>query len=172
MALQTTQRREERLGRPGMPYDSGTIDAVTRTAEVDGFRPGELALRGIDPAHDGFGVRKVEPTTAGPVTRADSLGLVRYLAARELADGATSEHAEHDTLAIITKGRVWVEVEDDVTDGTQAFVRVTAIPPQEVGAWRGDDDGGTAVLVEGVRFHGNSQDRDGTKHAVLFVDLG
>lgn len=37
MALQTTQRRDESLGRPGMPYDSGTLDTVTRTAEVDGF---------------------------------------------------------------------------------------------------------------------------------------
>lgn len=114
-------------------------------------------------------------TLLGPLTSRDVLGIVRYLAARQLAEDATAEFAQYDTLAIIEGGRVWVEVEEDVDDGEQVYVRLVAAGDEEVGGIRNDRDGTAAapdaVPVIGMRFNGDSIERDSVKMAVVEFDF-
>lgn len=111
----------------------------------------------------------------GSLTSRDVLGLVRYLAALEVAPGDTHEFAQYDVLNIIHGGRVWVEVEEDVLDGEQLYVRLVAAGAEVVGGFRNDRDGTAsapdAVPVIGMRFWGDSVTRNGTRLAVVEVSL-
>lgn len=115
-------------------------------------------------------------TLLGGITSADALGIVRYKSAIATAEDATSEFAIGDDLSIIDDGSkgVWVEVEEDVEDGEQAFVRLVISGDEVVGGLRNDRDGTAAapdaVPVYGMRFQGDSETRDSVKMArVVYV---
>lgn len=281
---QTTQRTQERLGRPGQPAQAAPPNSITRIAE-GAMRPGDLAIRGDDSSSSGKGARPLaaaaaadadgivvslastagtqtisgagldgaiggdlmlpgrnlefvfdgstdwDPTTItvtgedengdvitedfavatsttttgsktfrrvtsiavpaqtgtggtatvgtgtllGPLTSADVLGMVRYLAARETAEGATAEFAQYDVLAIVREGLMWVEVEEAVADGERVFVRLVTSGAEAINGYRNDRDGTAAapdcVPVKGMRFHGDSESRDGVIMAVVSMDL-
>lgn len=285
--VQTTQRLEERLGRPGSPVQAQPFDSITRIAEA-AIRPSDLAIRGDDAASSGKGAqpliaplaadpdaimlsqalaagaevwsgagldgaigaaligvpgrninlvlnshvdwdvstitvtgedeygriitedyavpdagnvtltgtktfRKVTQvdtpagsgtnrtievgtgTLLGPLTARDVLGMVRYLAAREVADNATEEFAQYDVLNVITGGRVWVEAEEAVLDGEQVYVRLVIAGAEEINGFRNDRDGTAAapdaVPWIGARFHGDSETRDGVIYAQVQFDM-
>lgn len=113
-------------------------------------------------------------TLLGPLTSLDVLGIVRYLAAREVSSD-TEEYAAFDELDIIEAGKVWMEVEEDVLDGEQVFVRLVAGVGESVGALRNDRDGTAAapdcVPVVGLRFFGDSVLRDGVRMCVVNVQF-
>lgn len=114
-------------------------------------------------------------TLLGPITARDVLGIVRYLGARQLDQNATSEFSGGDVLSLIKQGRVWVEVEEDVEDGEQVFVRLVATGTEVVGGFRNDRDGTAgapdAVPVIGLRFASDSELRDGLRLAKIDVTL-
>jgi hypothetical protein len=106
----------------------------------------------------------------GPLTSRDVLGIVAYKSAIMPAS-TTAEYAQYDVMAVIHEGRVSVEVEEDVKDGEQVFTRLVAGGGEFVGGFRNDRDGTAtapdAVAVIGLRFWGDSVDRDGLKTAVV-----
>ena len=114
-------------------------------------------------------------TRLGELGGADVLGLVRYLAARELDDNATAEFAQFDILSIITGGRVWVETETVVVDGDPVFVRLVISGMEVLGAFLNVPDGTLAapdaVRVLGMRFHADGELRDGINHARVQFDM-
>lgn len=117
-------------------------------------------------------------TKLGPLTERFALGVVRYLAAKEKPRNLSpdAEYLELEHLALVKKGRIWVPVEEAVTDGQQAYVRLVATSEERVGSWRHDRDGTEAapdaVPVIGARFASNSElDADGDLGALLQLDL-
>ena len=109
-------------------------------------------------------------TLLGALTSLDVAGVLMYLAARQIDGGATEEFQVGDMGVVITKGRVWLEVENDVADGDQVFVRLVAAGAEVVGSFLNSRDGTAAapdaVPVIGARFKGDSVDRDGVKLAI------
>ena len=57
-----------------------------------------------------------------------------------------------DVMSVMRKGRIYVEVEDAVTAGAQAFVRFEATSPELHGAFRSDADTADAVALPGAFF--------------------
>lgn len=72
-----------------------------------------------------------------------------------LTAGGTGYDIE-DAMSIMRKGRIYVEVEDAVTAGAQAFVRFTATSPEVLGAFRSDTGGGDAVALPQAFFRTNT----------------
>lgn len=62
------------------------------------------------------------------------------------------EYVPGSTVAVLTKGYAWVEVEDAVTEGGSVFVRVTATGTEELGRCRSDADGGDAIAMTSAKF--------------------
>lgn len=113
-------------------------------------------------------------TLLGPLTQLDVIGLYRYLAAKQIDEGATTEFEANDVVSIFDQGPVWVEVEEDVKDGEQVYTRLVAAGDEVVGAFRNDRDGTISapdcVPVIGMRFSGDSETRDGVKMAAVIFN--
>jgi len=112
-------------------------------------------------------------TDLGELSSRDVAGLVRYLAAREVADVDTAEYAAGETLNIVHRGPVWLEVEEDVADGERVFVRLVTSGAEVLGGFRRSADGSAgapdAVPIKGWRFRGASIDRDSVKLAIVDI---
>ena len=126
-------------GAPGMEYDAGYSDVVTKraaeaipfgayvvfTAEGDAELPDTLAEI---TANDG-GVALIDPTLPSGVG---------YLAG--------------DPVRVLVKGRVWVATEDTVAQSNPAFVRAIAAGAEKQGAFRSDADGTDAVAAPNCNY--------------------
>ena len=144
--------------------------AVATSGTATGTKICTKIISLVIPAQTGTGGTAVlgTGTLLGPLTGRDVVGIAQYLAARQLATGATTEFAAEDTLSVLEEGRAWVEVEEDVLDGEQVYLRFVIAGVEIVGAFRNDRDGTAAapdaVPVIGMRFVGNSTtDEDTTK---------
>ncbi len=180
MSGQQSVRLSEILWRAGLAHDGfHPLDSIGRVLQARAapedapitIRAGDLAIRGS--AGDNFCLPLRGPANAATL-EADALGVVRYLAGKEKPRNLVpdAEYLELAHLALIKKGRVWVAVEEEVTQGQQAFVRLTAAAEQRVGAWRADNDGGNAVALLGARFTSNTYPgEDGALGALLQLDL-
>ena len=85
--------------------------------------------------------------TASISDAGSALGVTVHTHANEqqyLTAGGTGYDLE-DAMSVMRKGRIYVEVEDAVTAGSQAFVRFEATSPEVHGAFRSDADSGDAV---------------------------
>lgn len=113
-------------------------------------------------------------TLLAPLTQVDVIGIYRYLAAKQLAQDATTEFAANDIVSVFDQGPVWVEVEEDVKDGEQVFTRLIATGDEVVGGYRNDRDGTIVapdcVPVIGMRYSGDSETRDSVKMAAVIFD--
>jgi hypothetical protein len=105
----------------------------------------------------------------GEFSGTQCIGIVQ-INPNHMPSSASAEFAQYDLVTIIKKGAVRVEVEAAVTDGGAVYVRQHADGSEVVGAIRGDADGTDAIAVEGMRFRGNSDSRDGVITAVIEVN--
>jgi hypothetical protein len=101
------------------------------------------------------------------------LGIVAEIAPRE--DGTTAGTFDsNEAVNIVTKGRVWVTVEDAVSAGQSAFVRFTADSDgagdatRPVGNFRSDADTDEAVELPESRFETSTS---GAGLALLYINL-
>ena len=75
-----------------------------------------------------------------------------------LKDGGNAE--------VVTKGSVWVNIDQDVVEGTAVFVRISG---GNQGYFRADVDGGAAEAVPGARFEKDATAVEGI--ALLDINL-
>lgn len=135
----------------------------------------------VIPAQSGTGGTATMGITSalGPLTSLDVVGIVSYLAARQVLPqalgGASAEFSQYDTLEILQGGAVWLEPEAAVADGDQVLVRLVASGPQVLGAFTNVDDGTpgaeNCVPVIGLRFRSASETRDGVITAPASLDF-
>ena len=72
------------------------------------------------------------------------------------------------TMSVLRRGRVFVQVEDAVVAGDNAYVRFAVGTGSQLGAFRSDADTATAALIKGCRFKTAA---GAGEIAVLDVDL-
>lgn len=107
---------------------------------------------GVGVVRDGDDETVDLPTATGEVT-ADFEGIVHWDKSYEYnADGV----AVGDALTVVTKGFVWVSVEDAVTANDDVFCRFVAAGAEQLGAFRSDADGTDAVAVPGAKFRSST----------------
>jgi len=90
------------------------------------------------------------PTTSAGVTTVGATGISHFNTAKS---EVTSDYADREPLTRITQGRVWVDVEDAVSDGDGVFVRFQA---GILGAFRSDTDTGDAVQLPGAVYRSDT----------------
>ena len=163
MPLQTSITEED-VGKPGAPFDINNLDVDTRFAEV-AMNYGDLAIRAA--TREGKGVKRA--ITAGATGAAMGVvGIVRYNSAR--SKGATTDYDIGDPMAVIRKGRVWVQVTAEVADGQQAAMVFNAVTGLQPASWSptGTTD---STDVPGAKFWGTSKLRNGVRMAVVELDM-
>lgn len=136
-----------------------SLATVTAHAEDEPLNGGQLVVAGAG------GDRSIRlPSTGTDVV----LGItVNQAEGADLDDPSTAHlYPALSQVPYLRKGRVVVEVEETVTRGDPVYARFTAGAGGTVrGAFRNDDDGGTALLVPNTRF-----DRGGTAGSRAVVD--
>jgi len=96
-------------------------------------------------------------------------GVALHSHARENAsDGLDPQYADKETVSVMTKGRVYVEVEEAVTPDSDVFVRFAAgAGGDQLGIFRTDADTASAAALADARFITASETIDGKLVAVL-----
>ena len=94
----------------------------------------------------------------------------------EQNDSGVTEYEGGDTFSGMTEGKVYVLLDDDITvsEGDACFVRVTAVSPEQVGAFSNVSDGGdnlpiSAFGFKGIWVGGNITDMNGSNVAPLYI---
>ncbi len=131
------------VGLPGQLADIGPHDIVTKintSGAAIGF--GLFVTKG---STDGSAVL---PDATGEVTGKVGLGVT----VRTLHIVSGTGYADKGAMSVIKKGRVYVQVEDDVIAETAAFVRFVAGDGEQLGAFRSDADTADAVALPGAKF--------------------
>lgn len=139
---QTTYSADPSKAFPGM-VDAGPTDSLSRAngqgAEMDfGLAVSPDAVNGDTQfeEYDGSTV----------------LGVLRH--EHQLAEAGVSSVASLAEASVLTKGRVWVKIEETIAVGDPVFVRSAAGGGgSEIGAFRNDADTATAIeLTSGARW--------------------
>ena len=138
-AVQTSIPIAPALGQPGLEYDIGFNDVVTKAA--------------ADPIPFG---RYVVFTAEGTCELADSLAEITAndggVALRDDSKPSGAGYAVGDPVRVLVRGRVWVEVEQAVAQSNPAFVRAVAAGAEQQGVFRADADGADAVAAPNTNF--------------------
>ncbi len=127
----------------GQVADNAPSDILSRVALNATIAPGLLAIwfAGDNDA----GIRA--PTLTGQVTGANVVGITKY------DDSAPNNpYAIGDSVPVVKKGRVWVNVEEAVTPASPVFVRFAAGSFPTLGAFRASADTATAVALPSAKF--------------------
>lgn len=104
------------------------------------------------------------PATAEDVT-ARGLGIV--IAPREWHLLTPFQYDAQDAVTYMRSGKVWVNVEAPVQEFDPVFSRFMPGPGgSQLGALRGDSDGGTCAKVNRAQFA-----TDSSRHALVRIDL-
>jgi hypothetical protein len=134
MATQTSYDLHPAIGFPGQiarPSQFQNVDDAFVEPSA-GLAPGLAVIRGT-----------ADNEAAALTETGEILGVTVARAARESAD-----FAEGEVAGVMTKGRIYVEVEDAVEAGDQAFARFSG--SGTAGAFRSDADTASARLFPGV----------------------
>jgi hypothetical protein len=134
MPVQLSVTETPAEGLPGMLYDLGPHDVVTKIA-ADAIDFGEYVSFN-DAEHCEL------PDSASEVTARQG-----GIALRDPSHPSGTGYAVGDPVPVLRKGRVWVAVEGAVTAGGSAFVRHTAGGGEQQGAFRVDADGTDASIA-------------------------
>jgi hypothetical protein len=155
MATQTSYDLHPAIGFPGQianPSQFQNVDSAFVEPSA-GLAPGLAVIRGT-----------ADNQAAALTSGGEILGVTVARAARETAD-----FAENEVVGVMTKGRIYVEVENAVSAGAQAYARhdSSGAGGNTVGAFRSDADTASARLFPGVFVTSTS----GAGIAVLEVDV-
>jgi hypothetical protein len=154
MATQTSYDLHPAIGFPGQiahPSQFQNVDSAFVEPSA-GLAPGLAVIRGT-----------ADNQAAAYTEAGEAIGVTVARAARE-----TAAFAEGEAVGVMTKGRIYVVVEDAVSAGDQAFARFSGTGT--VGAFRSDDadsGGAQAALFPGVFVTSTS----GAGIAILEVDV-
>lgn len=88
------------------------------------------------------------PTGAGDVVTPLAMGIVIRQETRQSGE----DYPAGQALALLTKGHLFIKVEDAVTKRTHAYVRHTATGAEVLGSLRSDADGTDAAINTGITF--------------------
>jgi len=122
-------------------------DVATGKAVKEAMPLGRLAV--IDAANGDGAV--MLPTATGDITNL-TRGVVAHSHALESSASGDPQWPQNSAVPVLTKGRIYVEVEDAVAEGGEVFARHTA----DFGKFRSDVDGGNATLVPGAVFRSST----------------
>lgn len=139
-AIQTSVTTTPAVGIPGLEYDAGFNDVVTRRATVD-IPFGRYVVFNAE------GDCKL-PTTLAEITTNDG-GVA-------LADNSKTTglgYLTNNPVRVLTMGRVWVQTEGTVAQSDPAFVRAVIATTEKQGEFRADADTAGAVAAPGVNFY-------------------
>jgi hypothetical protein len=134
MATQTSYDLHPAIGFPGQiahPSQFQNVDSAFVEPSA-GLAPGLAVIRGT-----------ADNQAAAYTDAGEAIGVTVARAARE-----TAAFAEGEAVGVMTKGRIYVVVEDAVSAGDQAFARFGGTGT--VGAFRSDADTDAAQLFPGV----------------------
>lgn len=145
MVVQTTFVPDYTVGVPGQLADTANNTPNSKlAAAVVPF--GTFVCRRATPADPVS--HCANPEVAGSVT-ARAIGIALK---SEMQGSSGTGYAINDGVAILTKGKCYVNVEGVVTDGQDLFVRFAAgAGGSQLGAFRADADTATAVALPGLK---------------------
>lgn len=146
MSVQTSVDTNYAAAIAGLPQGD-VISTNDRYAEV-AIQAGVLVCQGT-----ADGQCKL-PTSSGEVAKGLGIAPSRINDSRFPSGGSAGvTYQISDTVGAISRGKVWVTVEDAVTAGSQAYARHTANGGNtQRGAFRSDADSSNAAAVTGCRF--------------------
>jgi len=146
MSLQSTVDTSFAVAIAGLPRGD-VLSTNDRYAEV-AIQAGVLVCQGT-----ADGQCKL-PTSDAEVAKGLGIAPCRINDSRFPAGGVAGvTYQIGDTVGAISRGKVWVPVEDAVTAGSPAYARHTANGGNtQRGAFRSDTDSGNAAAVTGCRY--------------------
>lgn len=146
---QTSYSYDLRSGFAGLIADTGHRDIVSRVSLAD-MPYGVLGVMGVLPDSE---VKL--PASSGDVTGSKVLGVVvsQHTQESQYPGGSTPSFIPaSQTVGLMRKGRIWVNVEEAVVAGDQPFVRFAAGSFSQLGAFRKSADTATAVALPNARY--------------------
>ena len=161
MTVQTAYNAGIDKALPGMPYDLTDHAVLSRVALFTAIRFGCVVVQGDEDYN--CRLPDLADLLGNGASGVIPLGISMREHIREdkpfsgltppLGDDQTSFVPEQGTVAIKTTGRIWVVVEDAVTQGGDVFFRHTQTAGTDLlGAIRSDVDGGNANQIAKARF--------------------
>lgn len=156
---------------PGQPVDIGVKDDLTGLNVAAAIPYGVLAVldssNTSDFGHIGI---KVPAASADITTLGKALGVVLADQARAQDPSVTpAQYPINSAVSVRRKGRVWVLVEEAVSNGDQAFARYAAgAGGTQLGAFRKSADTATAAAVPNAYYRSNAL---AAGYAVLEIEL-
>ncbi len=141
-AVQTTMTTAPNHGAPGMLYDEGPHDIVTKIA-AEAIPFGKFVKIGTD------GTCEL-PDSSGEIN-----AINRGLALHDPAKASGEGYAAGDPVQVLIAGRAWVEAEAGQTCAAYSipYVRHTATGDEVKGSIRSDADTADAAQPLGVHMH-------------------
>ncbi len=139
-AIQASVTASPAAGSPGLEYDAGYSDVVTRRATTD-IPFGRYVVFNAE------GDCKL-PATLAEITNNDG-GVA-------LSDNAKTTglgYLINDPVRVLVRGRVWVQTEGTVAQSDPAFVRAIIATTEKQGEFRADAATAGAVAAPGVNFY-------------------
>lgn len=143
--MQTTYSINQTAAIVGGLYDLGPNDIVSHQCEANIFF-GTAVSKGLTTG----GI--VAPSASAHVTSVKNLRgvAVRTHAIESVDDVLDPHYSQYDSANIMRAGRVWVKVEDTVTEASDVYVRYAGTGTK--GAFRSNDPGS-----EAAKFPGNAK---------------
>ena len=141
-AVQTTMTTAPAGGAPGMLYDRPENCDIVHKVASEAIHFGAFVKIGTD------GTCEL-PDSAGEVT-----GIARGIALQDPGKASTDGYAVGDVVAVLIRGRVWVQAEAGQTIAAYAnpYIRHTATGGEVKGAFRSDADTTDASVPNGMHM--------------------
>lgn len=149
MAVQTTYAQAPATAIAGLVADNAPSYSVSGNPDngvVDA--PGLFVARGA-----AEGTFKL-PTSGAEV--AAGLGVVAYQPAQIPTNYGVAALQGNPPRRILRRGLIWVTVEENVSDGDDAYVRFATGTAAQKGAFRKSADSATAAQLPGAKFRGGA----------------
>jgi len=140
--MQLTYNQTPNVAMAGMKADASddTCDSLANGDTVT-IPPGVAVIKGTSDA------KAKLPGTSGD----HFLGVTVYSAAG-MTDLVNGGYAVADAMPVMRKGRIWVQVEEAVNKGDNAFIRYASGTGTQKGAFRKSADTSTAVQAKGFVY--------------------
>lgn len=148
--MQTTYNTQPDQAFAGLLGDVGPHDALSRAFEA-AASPRAVSPFGVAMVAGADGTVQAKlPTATGQVF----IGVAIHKHRAPLnVDPATATGIEDgDTMSLLTKGRIWVTVEEAIAIGDAVFFRHTQAGAEQAGAFRNDADTADADEITSARW--------------------
>ena len=137
---------DQAVGFEGLQADAGIATDVMSFSNAAAALIGKFACR--DTADNSM----KHPAAATDVTdQKDQLGVVIHTHALESSASGDPQYPLKSAVPVLTKGRVWVKVEEAVTPDSDVYVRFAVGTGSVLGAFRASADTATAALLPNAR---------------------